>query len=60
MFTIFGMAFGGWMAGALYDLTGAYVVSFLNGIAFNVLNLMIGLTLLYRAGRPGHPVPAAA
>jgi len=49
LFTILGMALGGWMAGALYDLTGSYTVSFLNAIAFNILNMIIAGTLLMRA-----------
>ena len=32
LFTVAGMAFGGWIAGLLYDLTGSYTVSFLNAI----------------------------
>ena len=36
LFTFAGMAFGGWMAGALYDLTGSYTASFINAVAFNV------------------------
>ena len=37
------------MAGALYDLTGSYTVSFLNAIAFNLFNMAIAGTLLMRA-----------
>ena len=43
-----GMALGGWMSGAVFDLTGSYRAAFLNGIAWNVLNLSIVLFLLYR------------
>ena len=51
--TLVGMAVGGWMAGALYDLTGSYTISFLNGVAFNAINLAIAVTLYLRARR--HP-----
>ncbi|WP_256753592.1 MFS transporter [Mesorhizobium sp. Mes31] len=51
MATIFGMAIGGWMSGWIYDLTGSYAAAFLNGIAWNVLNLLaIGL-LVWKARR---------
>ena len=46
LFTVAGMAFGGWIAGVLYDLTGSYTVSFLNAIGFNILNLWIAASLL--------------
>jgi len=46
MATIVGMAAGGWMSGAIFDLTGSYQAAFLNGIAWNVLNLAIALWLL--------------
>ncbi|MGQ0654096.1 MAG: MFS transporter [Betaproteobacteria bacterium] len=49
MATMFGMALGGWMSGALFDLTGSYRAAFINGIAFNLLNLTIALWLLSRA-----------
>ena len=47
--TTVGMALGGWMAGALYDLTGSYTAAFVNAIAFNFANMAIALTLLRRA-----------
>ena len=51
-FTIGGMAVGGWIAGALYDLTGSYTASFINAIAFNIFNLIIAQALLRRVKRP--------
>ena len=49
LFTVAGMAFGGWVAGLLYDLTGSYNVSFLNAIGFNILNLWIAASLLKKS-----------
>jgi MFS family permease len=46
MATIVGMALGGWMSGAIFDLTGSYHAAFLNGIIWNLLNLGIALWLL--------------
>ncbi|HSA82073.1 MAG TPA: MFS transporter, partial [Geminicoccaceae bacterium] len=46
MATVLGMAAGGWMAGAIYDLTGSYQAAFLNGIAWNLLNMSIAFWLL--------------
>jgi MFS family permease len=48
MATLFGMALGGWMSGAVFDLTGSYRAAFLNGIAWNLLNVSIVLFLIYR------------
>jgi MFS family permease len=39
MFTLFGMALGGWMSGKVFDLTGSYHAAFLNGIGWNLLNV---------------------
>ena len=50
LFTVAGMAFGGWIAGLLYDLTGSYTVSFLNAIGFNILNLWIAASLIKKSG----------
>jgi MFS family permease len=49
MATLFGMALGGWMSGALFDLTGSYRAAFVNGLIWNLLNLSIALWLLMRA-----------
>jgi MFS family permease len=46
MATVVGMAAGGWMSGAIYDLTGSYRAAFLNGIGWNLLNMAIALWLL--------------
>ena len=48
MATLFGMALGGWMSGAVFDLTGSYRAAFINGIAWNLLNLAIVGFLLFR------------
>jgi MFS family permease len=52
MATLFGMAFGGWVSGAIFDLTGSYRAAFVNGIAWNVLNLTIAIWLLRRSFNP--------
>lgn len=52
MATMLGMALGGWMSGKVYDLTGSYQAAFLNGIAWNLLNLVIVVMLLRRTLRP--------
>ena len=51
MFTLFGMALGGWMSGKVFDLTGSYHAAFINGIGWNALNLTIAVTLLRRTRR---------
>jgi len=55
MFALFGMALGGWMSGAIFDLTGSYRAAFLNGFLWNLLNLAIigWLLLRSRAGLSG-------
>ena len=61
MCTLFGMALGGWMSGKVFDLTGSYHAAFLNGIAWNALNISIALFLLARtSGWIGRrPLPSA-
>ena len=48
MATLFGMALGGWMSGAVFDLTGSYRAAFVNGLMWNLLNLSIVFWLLRR------------
>jgi MFS family permease len=52
MATLFGMALGGWMSGEVFDLTGSYHAAFINGIAWNLLNLSIVIWLLRRPAAP--------
>lgn len=51
MSTILGMALGGWLSGLIYDLTGSYQAAFMNGIAWNFLNMAIMVFIQFR-GRP--------
>lgn len=48
--TLFGMALGGWMSGKVFDLTGSYQAAFINGVAWNLLNLSIAGWLYWRIG----------
>jgi MFS family permease len=41
MATLVGMALGGWLSGWIFDMTGSYKAAFINGIAWNLLNLSI-------------------
>ena len=47
--TVFGMSFGGWISGVIFDATGSYAAAFVNGLAWNALNVSIMLALLIRA-----------
>ena len=59
MCTLFGMALGGWMSGKVFDLTGSYHAAFVNGIAWNLLNLGIVLLLMWGLRRQrGAALPA--
>jgi MFS family permease len=59
MCTLLGMALGGWMSGKVFDLTGSYQAAFVNGIAWNAVNLAIAWMLLRRSG-PRRPELAMA
>jgi MFS family permease len=52
MCTLLGMALGGWVSGRIFDLTGSYHAAFVNGVAWNLLNLSIAFVLLRRGQRP--------
>ncbi|MFY0617376.1 CynX/NimT family MFS transporter [Shimia sp.] len=49
MATIMGMALGGWMSGWIYDISGSYELAFVNGIAWNALNIGIMGMILIKA-----------
>jgi len=51
MATLFGMAFGGWISGVIFDVTGSYRAAFANGALWNLLNACIALALLTRGAR---------
>lgn len=59
MATLFGMALGGWMSGAIFDRTGSYAAAFLNGIGFNLLNVGIVVFLMLRARSRPRAAPLA-
>ncbi|WP_417711472.1 MFS transporter [Roseibium aggregatum] len=58
MSTILGMALGGWLSGWIYDLTGSYQAAFLNGIAWNFLNMAVMIFIFMRGKM--RPTGAAA
>ncbi|HET7886543.1 MAG TPA: MFS transporter [Bradyrhizobium sp.] len=47
--SVFGMSFGGFVSGVIFDATGSYAAAFLNGLAWNALNITIMVGLLLRA-----------
>jgi MFS family permease len=51
MASLFGMALGGWMSGAIFDYAGSYRAAFASGIAWNLINVAIVLRLIMRPGR---------
>jgi MFS family permease len=54
MATLFGMSFGGWVSGAIYDWTGSYHAAFVNGIVWNLVNVSIVAFLMWsRRGSRG-------
>ena len=48
LFSGSGMAFGGWLAGAIYDYAGFYTIAFAAGIAFNLAHLALIGSLVWR------------
>ncbi len=53
-----GMAAGGWVAGMLYDHFGYYAPAFMTGIGFNLMNLVLVGTLVFRQHRDTGPAMA--
>lgn len=51
MFTLCGMALGGWLSGVIFDFTGSYQAAFLNGLVWNMVNVSIALWLVIRPGQ---------
>ena len=49
--TIFGMAFGGYVSGLIFDLTSSYRMAFLNGVLWNAVNFAIVSFLFWRRRR---------
>src|SRR5579863_2590122 len=47
--SVFGMSFGGWVSGVIFDATGSYAAAFINGLAWNALNITIIVALFVRA-----------
>ena len=53
MATLFGMAFGGWISGWIFDVTGSYQMAFVNGLAWNLVNVaIISLLMMKRRFAP--------
>nr|WP_249779923.1 MFS transporter [Bradyrhizobium sediminis] len=49
MASVVGMSGGGWVSGVIFDATGSYAAAFLNGVAWNAVNVAIVVALLIRA-----------
>jgi MFS family permease len=55
--TIGGMALGGWLSGAIHDMTLSYAPAFLNGFAWNIFNIAIVVLLMWRGRMPRITIP---
>ena len=51
MASVFGMAFGGWVSGLIFDLTNSYQLAILNGILWNLINISIAIMLIFFGSR---------
>lgn len=51
MATLFGMAFGGWVSGVIFDVTGGYKAAFVNGLLWNLVNVSIVSFMILRRNR---------
>ncbi|MGB8621949.1 MAG: MFS transporter [Paracoccaceae bacterium] len=59
MATITGMALGGWLSGWIHDATGSYQLAFVNGIGWNLMNIMVITFILTRGRRRGRGAAVA-
>ena len=57
--TMAGMAFGGWMCGAIFDLTGSYQAAFAACVGWNVLHMAVAYWL-YQRSEGSRRAPVAA
>ena len=57
--TVLGMAFGGYLSGVIFDYFSSYRMAFLNGLAWNLVNLSIVCWLMLRARRSMPPLQVA-
>jgi predicted MFS family arabinose efflux permease len=55
--TIVGMAFGGYISGVIYDATQSYRMAFLNGVVWNMLNVLVIAWLVWKK-RQAQALPA--
>ena len=53
--TILGMAFGGYLSGAIFDLFASYRIAFLNGLLWNLLNIALMAWLMLKPQPHLHP-----
>ena len=49
--TLLGMALGGWLSGFIFDFAGSYRAAFINGILWNLVNVVIVSGLIWRASQ---------
>lgn len=56
--TMFGMAFGGYVSGLIYDLSQSYGLAFMNGLLWNGINLVIVGWLFWKQGQSQRLVTA--
>jgi predicted MFS family arabinose efflux permease len=60
LFAALGMALGGWMGGATFDMTGEYTIAFYIGAGFGVMNFSLIWLLFSRHRKSRTPALAAA
>ncbi|MFJ5370630.1 MFS transporter [Bosea sp. CER48] len=58
--TVLGMAVGGYLSGVIFDYFNSYRMAFLNGLAWNLVNLSVVCWLMLRARRAAPPAQLAA